>query len=509
VPPLKQFICLCLAGLLAAPGLGAREASGSDPLLAAPPGAPPGAPGVDAILVGPSDLGGQLRLPGPTEPPPVGGELLPGGVPGARAVLEPTDFLGHSFQYYLQILEQWVGREVPEAIVHSTPMAYTCRRPVYDGDGRAVLDARGRPLTTLAAQTGRLFLPARASRRDLPLVVFVHATTVQRRNVASNFQGAEWIMGAAAAAFYGIAVAMPDLPGLGGDTTAYHPFCHATSVAYAVVDAVPAAVRLFDADEHARDQGFRWNGRLHLLGYSSGGFGALAAAREIEAHPKEYRASHGFTLAGTAAMGAPFDLSGAMRELLLDPVRLYPLPYFVPHMILGFHSVYGRAVDPAEILAPVLLEPREDGNILEWVGGLMDAMEARERIGRRLGAPAGAVNLRSLLNPVWVERQLAEPGYRTGVLRRLLEENDVSKGWTPTKPILLVDFPNDDCVPNANNLAAYANLSGAIDRAGGDPRDLLVLRHLCVPDLGITHITGALVAIPTAFQWFDAGMPRR
>ena len=60
----------------------------------------------------------------------------------------------------------------------------------------------------------------------------------------SEYGGHEWILGAAAAAYYGFAVAMPDQPGMGGDSQAYHPFCHGKSLAYSTLDALPALERL-------------------------------------------------------------------------------------------------------------------------------------------------------------------------------------------------------------------------------------------------------------------------
>jgi len=69
---------------------------------------------------------------------------------------------------------------------------------------------------------------------------------------------------------------MPDLPGMGGDRTGYHPFCHAQSLATSVLDMIRPALELLAASST-----WRWDGRIFLAGYSAGGYGALAAVKEL------------------------------------------------------------------------------------------------------------------------------------------------------------------------------------------------------------------------------------
>jgi len=154
---------------------------------------------------------------------------------------DPT--VWNSFQDTLSYLEHWVGRDLPDWVVHSTLFQYPSRRPVYGRDGNPVLDDQGRPVTVTFQASGRAFFPPawRLSRRPrLPLVLYPHATMLKKDEAPSRFGGHEWLFAAAAAAYYGFAVAMPDQGGMGGDALDYHPFCHAKSLAWSTLDALAA-----------------------------------------------------------------------------------------------------------------------------------------------------------------------------------------------------------------------------------------------------------------------------
>jgi hypothetical protein len=413
------------------------------------------------------------------------------------------------FQDCVASVRSW-GDAAPDWIVHSCPLTYVARKPSYDATGHPVVDAAGQPVNTQVTLTGRLFTPPAwrvGAGARLPLVVYAHGTELKKDHVPSLFGGDEWMLGAAAASFFGFAVVMPDLPGLGGDAAEYHPYCHGRSLAYALVDSVPAARRRFQEDPYLVQNGQGWDGRLFLVGYSEGGYSALAAAKELETHAEACAEKEQLTLTGSACMAGPFDLSGTTRRQILDPLKPFGHPFFIPYVLLGYNTVYGKVMDPLEALAPTLIRSGEDGNILEWADGFTDGLIVDGRIARRMGLPQDGVILRKLLNPAWVARSLDEPGYSSSPLRGILEENDLAPGWTPTRPILFCQSPDDRDVPMDNTRSAMKILSEAIRRAGREPRDLLVLRPLGGPGCGITHVDGAFLAIPRAFDWIYRGMP--
>ncbi|BDU74038.1 lipase family protein [Mesoterricola silvestris] len=403
-----------------------------------------------------------------------------------------------------EFIEQWTGPRMPDWVVHSSPLSYGSRKPLYDDLGRPLLDDGGRQRCQPTHQSGRVFFPPawrmRGGRR-MPIVIYSHGTSLLKDGVPSQFGGHEWVFGAAAAAYYGFAVAMPDQPGMGGDGTSFHPYCHGRSLAYAIVDAIPAIRDRFAEDPYVAASAYQWDGRVFLLGYSEGGYASLAAAREMETHREAYGGDAGFQLAGSACMAGPFDISGTTRRQILARNRPFNHPFFIPYVLLGYHAIYGRILDPLETLCKRLLDSREDGNILQWSNGFTDGMEADCRIAARMGRAPGGVVLRDLLNPDWVARELDDPAFASGPLKGILEENDVAVGWTPTRPILFCQSPDDRDVPVENTKRAMGALGAAIRGAGGEPGALLTFRSLGAPGEGISHLGGVLLAIPAAFDW--------
>ena len=430
--------------------------------------------------------------------------------PGPAAVQGGPWVGWSSFQDCLEAVRAG-GARLPSWLGHSCALRYAARKPVYDADGHPVLGADGSPVTTRVDLTGRVFFPPAWRVPDgalLPLVLYSHATELQRQAVPSGFGGDEWKLGAAAAVWYGFAVAMPDEPGMGGDGTGYHPFCQARSLAYATLDSLPAVQRLTREDPALAARQLGWDGRLFLLGYSEGGYTSLASVKEWESHADRYRAGSCFTLAGSACMAGPFDLSGAMRATFIDPGLGYPRSYYLPYFVLGYHGVYGKALEPAEVLAPALLEPGPDGTILDWADGTRSGPEVDEEVGRRLGLPPDAINLRRMFNPAWLARELDDPAYAASRVHGLLAENDLCGGWLPTRPILFRQSPDDVNIPYANTLLALDRLGAEIRKAGGDPAALLVSVPIGRPGDGISHTGGAPIALASAFAWFYLGMPR-
>jgi len=409
-----------------------------------------------------------------------------------------------TFLTCVQFVEQWAGPRMPDWVVHSSLLSYSARKPLYGDLGRPLLDDRGRQRTAPIHQSGRVFFPPAwrlGGSRRMPIVIFSHGTSLLKEGVASEFGGHEWILGAAAAAYYGFAVAMPDQPGMGADGTSFHPYCHGTSLAYAIVDGIQAIRDRFTEDPYVAGSNFEWDGRIFLLGYSEGGYASLAAAREMETHRAEYGGDAGFQLAGSACMAGPFDISGTTRRQILARNQPFKHPFFIPYVLLGYNAIYGKVMDPLETLTPRLLANREDGNILQWVSGFTDGTLVDGRIAARMGCAPGKVVLRDLLNPGWVARELEDPAFATSPMKGILEENDVAEGWTPTRPILFCQSPDDRDVPLANTLTARWILEGAVRKAGADPTGLFTFLPLGSAGGGITHVEGALLAIPTAFDW--------
>lgn len=348
-------------------------------------------------------------------------------------------------------------------------------------------DTAGQPIVL----TGMLYLPARwlplPWRSTVPLIAYPHGTELRRDRVPSGNRGDEWFFGAAAALCAGFAVAMPDLPGMGGAApSTYHPYCSANALAYAVTDMIRAVREAFDRDLYWT---YEWNRRLFVLGYSEGAYAAMATVREIQLHAEQYPE---LAVTGSACMAGPFDLSGTMRKTLIDRNTRLPRPFFLSYLFMGYHAIYGEPFDPRIALNPVLLP-----DILGWMDGTKTGDEVDRLIRRRLdladdqhAAPPDVVD------PTWLARELDDAAVSEGEVRRILAENDLWSGWAPESPMLIRHSPDDECVPYANSEKVYAEFTKA--GAGGRLTWLPIGR----PGDGINHVLGGVIGIPSAILWF-------
>jgi hypothetical protein len=261
--------------------------------------------------------------------------------------------------------------------------------------------------------------------------------------------------------------------------------------------------RMLREDPALQGGDYRWDPRLFLMGYSAGGVASLAAAQELESQARRGGADSGFVLAGTVCMGSPYDMS---RIILEGVASATPSPhcFYLPCIILGAHAVYGRIVDPLEAFAPVLLETRDDGNVLQWAAGGMDVLAMDTAVSRRLGVAPGQVVLRRMLNPAWVEANLERPDLEATPLGRMMRENHLVEGWAPTRPILLAHSPDDRDLPGDGALAALETLAAAVRQEGRDPSPLLEHRHLSEPGEGAGHLSAFLPGLAEAFRQIEA-----
>ncbi|MBN1343738.1 MAG: hypothetical protein JXQ73_13715 [Phycisphaerae bacterium] len=353
-------------------------------------------------------------------------------------------------------------------------------------------DADGNPIEL----TGMLYLPRRGLRvcpMEVPLIAYPHGTELKKDQVPSNNAGDEFIFGAAGAIFGGFAVAMPDLPGMGGaDPNRYHPYCHADSLAYSVVDMIRAVRQYL---EETLPHKYRWNGRLYIMGYSEGGYAAMATVREIQLRGQEYG---GLSITGSACMAGPYDLSGVMRRTMIDPNVHFPRPFFLPYMVMGYNAVYGGAFDPNGAMSATLLP-----DIISWMDGSREGSDVDTLIMAKLGlVPPNWPVPQDLFNASWVAEQIADDVYETSEVGQLLTANNLWSGWVPNRPMLMRQSPDDDLVPYENSLVTVK----AFEEAGVG--DLLTFRPIGKKGDGIGHVEGAVIGIPSAMNWFKKGCPK-
>ena len=347
--------------------------------------------------------------------------------------------------------------------------------------------------------SGRVYLPRPWRGRrplDVPLVVFVHGTAALKEDIPQFNRGAEAMAGAMAATYHHLVVAMPDLPGYGHDPSLRpHPYCHAKSLALSVLDMIEPTLALLDPRK------LRWDGRLFLLGYSSGGYGALAAVRELQSNPRYQR----LCLTAAACMGGPFHFSASTRAFLTGTVP-YHRPDIQAFLLCAYHDLYpeGDLFAPVRALNPELLKTKaegpDQGALLNWLEGQCSSELICARIKTRLtGAAHLPVSAASIMNPEWLADQFLCPAWPDTDVGRILMDNDLVGGWHPGAPMLLATSPEDECVPASNT---YALMQAWSQRGCTAKVEFYPLTLLGRP---LDHATGGMLAVEKAFRWFASG----
>jgi Secretory lipase len=258
-----------------------------------------------------------------------------------------------------------------------------------------------------------------------PLLSFQHGTIIHRDHapsVNSAETGADialFLMGAS-----GYLTLVPDYLGFGAND-GLHPFMHAKTLAWSVIDLIRAVQSL------ASENHYPLNNQLFLAGYSEGGFATMATQREIETfHADE------FTITASAPMGGAYDLSGTMLQQFLSGEPL-PRPFYFPYLLIAYNTIYGFSDDITTLLNAALA-----GEAL----ALFDGQHDSDTINAAL--------------PV-LPRDLVTTGFLAALesdafhpVKAALENNDVYR-WKPVSPMRLYHCAGDDRIPYANATTAH------------------------------------------------------
>lgn len=314
------------------------------------------------------------------------------------------------------------------------------------------------PIGEGTTASGSLVVPEGISR-PLPLMSYQHGTVARKENVPSR-EGLEPVNLSFGGTGY--VVASPDYLGL-GDSPGFHPYVHAASLATAVVDMLRAS-RSFCAGHSVA-----LNGQIFLLGYSEGGYATMAAHKAIE---EGY--SREFSIAASAPMAGPYDMSGTMRRLFLsgDP---YPDPFYMPYVILAYNSVYHLT----DSLSKIFVSPYAGK-----LPGLFDGGHGGGEINQELPSVPG-----KMLRPGLFAALGNDPN---SLLAKVLTENDLYR-WTPVAPMRIYHCRGDDRVPYANADVAYRSFI----KRGATHVELITL------DNG-GHGECFLPCIVAGKEWFDS-----
>ena len=320
-----------------------------------------------------------------------------------------------------------------------------------------------------------------------PILLYNHGTVLTRAEAPSHIvehpldftDNAEAVIGFMYART-GYIVAMADYSGL-GDDVAMHPYMHSASAVGTVLGMLEAT-KACAAGKVSNCQSFpasiQWDGRIFVMGYSQGGAVTLGTARELQAR--------GVKIESVAAMASPCDLSGAMRDKMLEP-KPSKAPFFLPYVILGFRDAYDRRPD-GSFDPNGLFEPARSfvGDYATKVPPLFDGVTDARTVDSKLPKVP-----RDLLSTMLLA-DLETPSSR---VIETLRSND-TYAWIPNMPLLLLHHPDDDLVPWKNSDTAWQFMRSA--------DGVRFSNLLTAIDLGSIHAGAAPEAFVRALLWLNA-----
>lgn len=299
------------------------------------------------------------------------------------------------------------------------------------------------------------------STRAFPLLSYQHGTEFLTNNVASQGNG-DLTLGLVFASV-GYVVSMPDYLGMGLPIGMLHPYVHARSEATAALDSLRAVKVL------CSQSGINLNGQLFLIGYSQGGQATMALHREIE-----FYHTNEFTITASAPMAGPYDMSGAMVNLMLADAP-YDSPAYLPYTLFSYNNVYklytfssDYLVQPYATTLPPLFDGRHSAS---QINAAMPSIPSK------------------ILKPEFLSQFKSNPDHP---FRIALRANDLYN-WKPVAPMQMYHCASDNLVPFSNSEVALAKFHA------------LGATHvqLIDPYPWGDHGTGAYYCFYAAFQWFE------
>lgn len=308
--------------------------------------------------------------------------------------------------------------------------------------------------------TGLLMLPWQLIGEPRGILLFTHPTEVERRFSPSRTE--PFIDGTMTKLFgylfatLGYAVVMPDYPGM-GDNYETHPYCLTT-----LGDTSAAMVKAVKSNKKFGLGSLN----VSIMGFSEGGYAALASAYYMRNYPADYKVEK------VASLSGPYDLATSMKNLMITADTEYPAPYFLPYVINGYHAAYPAIsyldFSTAVVATSAVKDDRAfNVRLLEMLNGNYSGSQISTLI--YTVTPASKDN--KYYGPISIttldfqKHLINEP---TSELNKALANNTLARGdWYPDPSVkfFFAHYEGDDCVPYGNTLAVqnvwskYSNVS--------------------------------------------------
>lgn len=227
-------------------------------------------------------------------------------------------------------------------------------------------------------------------------------------------------------AFFGYVVVAPDYIGYGETVDKTHPYHHAENTGRVATDM------LFAAREYFASQNIRFPRNLTLMGYSEGGYAAVATQKFLEAEfPGWMNIENVFAGAGA------YDLPGSYKYFM--ETKFSSQPATIPMLVLGLDYGDNLNLDLSKIFKEPLLS-----NYKEWI-------LSKDYTTKELSDKLGYTSIADFLAPELFDNN--HPN--TKILLASLEKNSLIKDWKPQAKIFLIHGQDDTIVPYINSVSAY------------------------------------------------------
>ncbi|RAP33720.1 hypothetical protein DID75_01465 [Candidatus Marinamargulisbacteria bacterium SCGC AG-410-N11] len=241
-----------------------------------------------------------------------------------------------------------------------------------------------------------------------------------------------------------------------------HPYLHAKTLAFTVIDMIRATKQLMI------EKNILHNGQIFMTGYSEGGYATMAAAKVIEES-----LGHEIQLTAIAPNAGSFDMS-SLVQTILNSSMIYPHPAAIPFLVFSYNDIY----DLENQVGPIL---RAD---VKKIKPMYNGQYTRTEINRQLPDVPVMMFTESFVQKV--------RGGEVGLVTAVLKENDVYR-WTPKVKVRMHHCISDIEVSYQHSKTAlnYFHSNGANHVELIDP----------MPNAN--HLDGYYVAQIETKKWFD------
>lgn len=178
--------------------------------------------------------------------------------------------------------------------------------------------------------SGAIILPV--GDQEYPMLSVQHGTIWDDASAPSNFSaGTEVTEFGGIFASLGYIAVFPDYIGYGASKHLPHPYEHRESLATACLDMLRAAKEFV-----AKSNGYKWNNKLYISGFSEGGYATLSLQKKLEE-----TAGGEFDLRASTCGAGAYNKTAFMKHLVNSPthgIASYNRSYL--WVILSYNRIY-------------------------------------------------------------------------------------------------------------------------------------------------------------------------